>query len=209
MPIALACLGSVAPSTALAESLQDGTSLNLVERMLPKGLFAPRAERDAAPGSDRSLARIEQLRRRMLAAEAVLATDDVSGRASAIQQEVIYELDAMLTRLERQCDQFAAEQQPPGAAPPRQPKAGPQPAAMPGESAATTTAAAVGGPVDRAAISRLVRDAWGELPQRQRDELLQPLAEEFLPQYAADIADYFEALAERAGEDRSPPEGSP
>jgi hypothetical protein len=55
---------------------------------------------------------------------------------------------------------------------------------------------------DRSAVERLVKDRWGRLPERQRDELLQPLSEEFVPKYAAETEAYFRALAEpRPAED--------
>jgi hypothetical protein len=41
-----------------------------------------------------------------------------------------------------------------------------------------------------------VKDRWGRLPERQRDEILQPLSEEFVPEYAAETEAYFRALAE-------------
>jgi hypothetical protein len=66
----------------------------------------------------------------------------------------------------------------------------------------TQSASAVAGmaapPADRAAIGALVKDLWGKLPERQREELLQPLSEEFLPEYAAEIEEYFLVLAEMA-----------
>jgi hypothetical protein len=40
-----------------------------------------------------------------------------------------------------------------------------------------------------------MKDIWGQLPERQQEELLQPLSEEFLPEYAADIEEYFRTLA--------------
>ncbi len=42
----------------------------------------------------------------------------------------------------------------------------------------------------------LVQDLWGHLPERQREQILQPLREEFLPKYAPEIKAYFRALAE-------------
>ncbi|NOY43065.1 MAG: hypothetical protein GXP26_14675 [Planctomycetes bacterium] len=42
----------------------------------------------------------------------------------------------------------------------------------------------------------LVQDLWGHLPERQREQILQPLREEFLPKYAPEIEAYFRALAE-------------
>ena len=102
----------------------------------------------------------------------------------------------MLTRLQKQCQQCAGAAKSQSVAQKKSPKPGQKPGAKPGESAATTASVATAEPVDHAAIGRLVRDVWGTLPERQRDEMLQPLAEEFLPEYAADIEAYFEALAE-------------
>jgi hypothetical protein len=55
----------------------------------------------------------------------------------------------------------------------------------------------------RASISNLVKDVWGRLPDRQRQQVLQPLSEPFLPKYAADVEEYFRVLAEEA--DAGPP----
>ena len=42
----------------------------------------------------------------------------------------------------------------------------------------------------------MVKDLWGKLPERQREQILQPLSEEFLPKYASEIEAYFRALAD-------------
>ncbi len=49
---------------------------------------------------------------------------------------------------------------------------------------------------DAAAAGQLVKDLWGNLPERQREQILQPLGEKFLPKYAEEIKAYFRALAE-------------
>ena len=54
-----------------------------------------------------------------------------------------------------------------------------------------------------AATGELVKDLWGHLPERQRQQILQPLSEDFLPKYATEIEEYFRALADP---DRRPPE---
>lgn len=46
------------------------------------------------------------------------------------------------------------------------------------------------------ATGDLVRDLWGHLPERQRQQILQPLSEDFLPKYSAEIEEYFRALAD-------------
>jgi len=46
--------------------------------------------------------------------------------------------------------------------------------------------------------SQLIKDLWGNLPERQREQILQPLSETFLPKYAEEIEAYFRTLAEPA-----------
>lgn len=41
----------------------------------------------------------------------------------------------------------------------------------------------------------VVRDAWGHLPQRLRDQLLNAGSDKYLPKYDALVRDYFESLA--------------
>jgi hypothetical protein len=74
-----------------------------------------------------------------------------------------------------------------------------KPSGRTGTSPAQDISAVVASPgalADRAAIGVLVKDLWGNLPERQREELLQPLSEEFLPKYEAEIEEYFRVLAE-------------
>lgn len=169
--------------------------LDDVEKMLPRAF---RQAGDAAATIEGTPAgfRLRQVATQMRAIEATLAAEDLSGRASATQTEVLADLDAMLTRLQKQCDQCSGGAKPPSAAQRRVASRGNKPGAAPGEAVATTPQGAAAAAINRQAIGQLVRDVWGELPQRQRDELLQPLADEFLPQYAAEIEAYFRALAE-------------
>ena len=44
--------------------------------------------------------------------------------------------------------------------------------------------------------SELVKDLWGQLPQRMREQLLQSSDDEFLPKYRQELEEYFRALAE-------------
>ena len=133
---------------------------------------------------------------RMRQAESVLAARDASGRASSAQQEAVSELDAMIAKLQKQCENCGGQcNKPPGPPQNKPPKPGGKKGAKPGETSAVA-ATKPAPPVERAAVGNLVKDLWGRLPERQREELLQPLSEEFLPEYAADIEEYFRVLAE-------------
>lgn len=137
---------------------------------------------------------LKRVTKHMRTAEAILAAKDATGKASELQTTAIGELDAMIARLQKQCEKCGGQCKKPGASS-RQPKPGGKAGAAPGQSAATVANASAM-PASRAAIDSLVKDLWGRLPERQRDELLQPLSEEFLPAYAADIEEYFRVLAE-------------
>jgi hypothetical protein len=132
----------------------------------------------------------------MQEAATALTDGDVSGRASAAQEEAVTELDSLIASLQKQCEKCGGQCNKPGSKSTK-PNAGGKSGASPGPSAATVaTTKFTAAPADRSAISRLVKDLWGQLPERQREELLQPLSEEFLPAYAADIEEYFRVLAE-------------
>ena len=47
----------------------------------------------------------------------------------------------------------------------------------------------------REQVAALVDALWGHLPERQRQQILQPLGDDFLPEYAEEIKEYFRALA--------------
>ncbi|RIK75274.1 MAG: hypothetical protein DCC67_15525 [Planctomycetota bacterium] len=194
--IAAAVIG--ASGAASAQHALDKTYFNLVWRMLPRQLLSAEGTGvpSPQPGGPLSL-KLQRVSASMRVAEQALAEHDVYGRATAAQQAAVEGLDALLAELESQCERLstgAAEQRAARSSSLRQ---SPNGGAAPAESFATTPSVAEAQGVDRGALDALVRDLWGHLPARQRDELLQPLAEQFLPQYAAEIEAYFEALAER------------
>ena len=52
--------------------------------------------------------------------------------------------------------------------------------------------------VDMQAMQTLLKNLWGHLPERQREQMLQSSVEEFLPKYETMIRKYFLRLAEEA-----------
>ena len=47
-----------------------------------------------------------------------------------------------------------------------------------------------------AEMRTVLKQLWGELPQRQREQMLEPPVEEFLPKYEQQIEEYFRRLSE-------------
>lgn len=130
-------------------------------------------------------------------AEDLLEQRDGVSRASASQTEALTNLDTMiaeLTQRKSQCQGGECKKpgKPrPGEKPNPSGKAGKNPA----QSVPTSTNTDAELSTELAAAGELVRDLWGKLPERQRQQILQPLSEEFLPKYASDIEAYFRALA--------------
>jgi hypothetical protein len=187
----------------LGANLFDDTpsQANAVEQGVPARLSAQHDDEGEDVGEPRSTGQdggLKSVQRRMKSAASLLASQDASGEASTTQQEVVNELDAMIAKLQKQCESCGGQcSKPPGPSskPPKPGKSGSKPGEAPGTAAMQTMA-----PTDRSAIGNLVKDLWGRLPERQREELLQPLSEEFLPEYAAEIEEYFRVLAESPGD---------
>jgi hypothetical protein len=131
----------------------------------------------------------------MQTAQTLLQQPTKASTASAAQTEALAGLDAIiadLTKRQSQCKGGlckASQCKKPGSPRPGSPKAGSKPGASSnaGEIEVKTQALAAG---------ELVKDLWGKLPERQRQQILQPLNEKFLPKYASEIEAYFRILAD-------------
>ena len=170
-------------SDLLLPRLQDSEALKDLT------LGNPRRE---APKNDR----LTQAVKHMQAAESSLTRQDDSREASGAQSQAIKDLEAMITKLARQKSQCqgggskSASKPKPGK--PKSGKAGS--GSNPGNSSTSSQSGDLA--ADLEATGKLVKDLWGHLPERQREQILQPLSEDFLPKYATEIEEYFRALAD-------------
>jgi hypothetical protein len=152
---------------------------------------------------DRNDPRLTQAIQHMQSASDQIEQLQTDRQASAAQSQAIEGLDALLadlTRRKSQCQGGASKpgsQSKPG--PPKPGSAGANPDS--GVSAASSQSGDLA--AELAATAEMVKDLWGHLPERQRQQILQPLGEDFLPRYATEIEQYFRALADP---DRRPSE---
>ena len=151
---------------------------------------------EAKPLKDDWLSRVI---RHMKDAEGLLEEPSEVSRASESQSDALTNLDTMiaeLTQRKNQCQggevQRNLVEPKPGEKPKPSGKAGKSPA----PSGSNSTNADADLSTELAANEELVKDLWGKLPERQRQQILQPLSEEFLPKYASEIEAYFRALAQ-------------
>jgi hypothetical protein len=48
--------------------------------------------------------------------------------------------------------------------------------------------------------TELIKQLWGHLPEREREQMLQSFSGEFLPKYELELEKYYRKLAEEQGE---------
>ena len=141
--------------------------------------------------------------REMREAQRRIARSESGRRTQAVQQQVVAELDRLVQQARTPGSESQAQPrtasttergpivQPPPPQPPGAKSASPR-----GGSAGKRSAA---GPPPQAAgmakIRGLLENVWGELPHKQREQMLQTPVEEFLPEYESMLEDYFQRLA--------------
>ena len=126
-------------------------------------------------------------------------SDDSGSAASTAQGAALTGLDAMiaaLTRRQSLCQGGQQSSDKSGQPSPSKPGSNGSAGSSPAQAAASSTQSGADLSTARAATGKLVKDLWGQLPERQRQQILQPLGEEFLPKYASEIEAYFRALAD-------------
>ncbi|HJS08734.1 MAG TPA: hypothetical protein VJ809_13785, partial [Pirellulales bacterium] len=130
-------------------------------------------------------------------------------QAGETQQQVVAQLDALIEELSKQCNCQGGKpsDKPPSPSQRSQAKPGksgskPGRGNAPARDSNTQLTEKASRPVDKAELEELVKQLWGHLPERQREQMLQSFSDEFLPKYELEIEQYYQRLSE---EDESPP----
>jgi hypothetical protein len=161
------------------------------------------------PSGTLSLARVRQA---MQHAESLLGDKNAAAnlptleQAGKAQKQVVAQLDKLIAELSKQCQngQCQPSDQPPKPSQRSQNKPGkPKSAAAAGKTAARDSTdrlnQANANSVDngdKADVEALMKDLWGHLPERTREQMMQSFSEEFLPQYELEIEQYYRRLSE-------------
>lgn len=196
--------GKASPGPAAPSQNQPGLlpDVDALRRMLEPDAATPPAGEDLGKGGESPLARISN---RMLHAGQLLAGKNSSGETRIVQEEIVSELDKLIEQLNKKCQNCssgqcnkAGEQQTQNSTPK---PGGAKAAASAGTqsrpqqsqvSSGGGSEAQPGDLADRDAVKQL----WGQLPERLRQQLLQSSADEFLPKYREELEMYFRRLAE-------------
>lgn len=209
-----------APSTGsrandFGDSLLSGDLDELLEQ-LPGVAPAPRSAPDVGEdlGAEQSQP-LNAIAQGMAQSKGLIREGQV---AAAPQKQVIADLDELIRQAEKLCQacqnpssgssSSQAKQQSQRSQPKPKPseKAGqPKPSQKPGDEkksqqAAQQSTARLGSGAARSADARgaddHMKEIWGRLPQRLREQMLESSSDEFLPEYREEIERYYRRLAE-------------
>jgi len=145
--------------------------------------------------------------RSMRLVEGLIDENESGEKTQQIQAEIITDIDSLLKRAKKKCQSCASQcqsvaqrkpTQQPKKSKPKEGSTSSKPATMsnvkPGQGE--------GQMPDMAEMMAVIKQVWGELPEKERQEMLQTSVEEFLPKYADMIERYFRRLAEDRKEPR-------
>jgi hypothetical protein len=154
-----------------------------------------------------SLARV---RHGMQQAESLLGAPGADAgtmhQADAVQNQVVDQLDKLIAELSKQCQGGQCQQS--SSQPKPSQRAGkkrgkPKSAAGRGQTAARDSSDRLDQSnvqaADKGEIEAMVKELWGHLPERSREQMMQSFSEEFLPKYELEIEQYYRRLSENDG----------
>jgi hypothetical protein len=157
----------------------------------------------AAARDDDPLVRISEA---MRSVESLLSKPAQRESPEPIQRQILSDLAKLIEQAEKQC---AAQQPSSGkgaksqqvtkrqSAKQSKPSAGMgKPSTKPAQDSTDRLRQTEAARVDPAAVKGMLKDSWGNLPPKAREQLLQNSPEQFLPQYELMIERYYKRLAE-------------
>ena len=141
---------------------------------------------------------------RMAQAGALIESQATTGDTRVVQDEIISELDKLIAKLNEQCKKCSgsqcnkpSQQQTQSSTP--KPGQGKPTASQGAQSQPAQSQVSNGGGGEAQPSTQadgdVVKELWGQLPERLRQQLMQSTADEFLPKYREDLEAYFRELA--------------
>ena len=198
----------------LNDKLNDKTGAPTypVEHLLLDNLNTQDLGEDIHP--DKQSDSLQKIGQQMQQVARWISQNQTAKRTLQLQQNILLDLNALIEQARQQKQPSGSGTAQPSAARPRQAVAQPpQPAfsGSPGEnphpqqSSELLTGDHDPNPkINLGDMEYLMKEIWGQLPPRIREQLLHSRTDQFLPQYEQIIADYFRRLAEQAREKNNP-----
>lgn len=144
--------------------------------------------------------------RRMRSVEERISQKDTAEATQRLQQQIVADLALLIEQAKRQCSGGQCSQ--PGASKPGG-KPGANKKGGTGDNAGTKQSAkdsterlgkSAATEAELAAMKTLVKEVWGHLPPKLREQMQSGLVEQFLPKYETLIEAYYKRLAEERSE---------
>ncbi len=195
----------------------QGRLADLVMQLLPPTAAAGLPKELGRAGESEEANPLLAIAQQMRLAEGRLVARDAGPETQDIQQDVVRRIDKLLEQVRKSPQRTASPSTPqPSIRPrpepsslPQQPKGpgSPKPNPKPVVAASDPKHATQPGQPDRHKMQPRFQQlpGWGDLQERQREQLLQLPPEEFLPKYKEMIEDYYRRLSQPSGEEDSPP----
>jgi hypothetical protein len=146
------------------------------------------------------------LSRRMRTVEQRISQQDTAEATQRLQLQIVTDLEQLIEQAKKQCSGGSSKK---GGAPKPGGKPGSSKKGGTGDNATTSKSAkdSVETPertgsteAELEAMKALIKDVWGHLPPKLREQLQSPAAEQFLPKYEQVIEAYYRRLAEERSE---------
>jgi hypothetical protein len=148
-----------------------------------------------------------EIARKMRDAERRLDQHDAGPTTQIVQKEIVDDLEKLIDQARKAAKQPAGGQSRSQPVASRQPVGQPstggepqggQPNDRPAADSTQRPRAANDRPrqVDVEQVQAIIKELWGELPEREREQMLESPPEEFLPKYELLIEEYFRRLSE-------------
>lgn len=170
--------------------------------------IAPPFGEDLGQKPEQRLARVKES---MGEATRLIGRLDSTGKTVKVQKQIVDDLDALIKEMEKQCQcqsssqsksqsssrqQSQRSQPKPSQGDPKQGKPSQSQASKAAQQSSMRLGAADAEAVERRNADDLMKEVWGHLPERVREQMLQSSSDEFLEKYREEIELYFKRLAE-------------
>jgi hypothetical protein len=167
-----------------------------------------------AAGEDIGSSPLASVIQGMRRAEGLLADDSIEQPAVPVQRQVVAELEELIAKMEKQCKSCSKSKKPSDSNKQASKRSQPKPGqcdkpgsksnSKPSKAArsSNTSFSSANSPGESTPPEELMKEAWGHLPERMREQMMQASSDEFLPEYREQLEAYFRRLAERQADDQ-------
>lgn len=200
------------PSDATQPANQSPSLLPDVDEL--RRMLEPQKPTKPQNGEDVGQSPLVSISGRMAEAGQLIESQIITGETKQVQEEIVSELDKLIEKLNKQCQNCSSgqcnkpsSQQTQSSTP--KPGSGKPSASAGAQSGPQQSQASMGGGANaqpgELADREVAKQLWGQLPERLRQQLLQSTAEEFLPKYREELELYFQRLAEEESNESTAP----